>query len=164
MKVILWIVVIGLTYVVQCALIPLATVNGIKPDLLLIVVISTGLLAGKEKGVAIGFFAGLLADIASGGIFGCHTLSKMAIGYGAGMLERKVFKENILLPLLAVMVATVLHSLLMTIILAVMGYKVEIISLVTHNLLPLMAYNIIMAIPIHMLIYKLNYAEMYRAE
>jgi rod shape-determining protein MreD len=164
MKIILWIVVIALTYVVQCSLIPLATVNGIKPDLLLIVVLSTGLLTGKEKGVAVGFFAGMLADIASGGIFGCHTLSKMAIGYGAGMLERKVFKENILLPLLAVMVATVLHTILMTIILVVMGYKIEIIPLLSHNLLPLMAYNIIMAIPIHMLIYKLNYAEMYRTE
>lgn len=164
MKVLLWIVVIALTYVIQCALIPLVTVNGIKPDLLLIVVLSTGLLAGKEKGVAVGFFAGMLADVASGGIFGCHTLSKMAIGYGAGMLERKVFKENILLPLLAVMVATVFHSVLMTLILAVMGYRIELIPLIIHNLLPLMAYNIIMAIPIHMLIYKLNYAEMYRNE
>lgn len=164
MKVAQWIVVIGLLYVIQCSLIPLATINGIKPDLLLIVVLSTGLLTGKEKGVAVGFFAGMLADLASGGVFGCHTLAKMAIGYGAGLLERKVFKENILLPLLAAMVATVIHSALITIILAAMGYKIEVVSLITDNLLPLMAYNIIAAIPVHLLIYKLNYAEMYRTE
>lgn len=164
MKVVLWIVIVALIYVIQCSLIPIATINGIKPDLLLIVVLSTGLLTGKEKGVAVGFFAGMLADLASGGIFGCNTLSKMAIGYGAGMLERKVFKENILLPLLAVMVGTVIHTGLMTVILVIMGYRVELLSLVIHNLLPLMAYNIIVAIPVHILIYKLNYAEMYRTE
>jgi rod shape-determining protein MreD len=164
MKLVLWIGVVGVMYVLQCSLIPLATINGIKPDLLLIVVLSTGLLGGKEKGVAVGFFAGMLADLASGGIFGCHTLSKMAIGYGAGMLERKVFKENILLPLLAVMIATVIHSLLMMIIIMLLGYKIELLLFFTHNLLPLIAYNIIAAIPVHMLIYKLNYAEMYRTE
>ncbi|MBU2699781.1 rod shape-determining protein MreD [Sporomusaceae bacterium BoRhaA] len=164
MKTIVWIVVICLLYILQCALIPLVTLNGIKPDLLLITVLSTGLLVGKEKGVAVGFFAGLLADLASGGVFGSHTLSKMAIGYGAGMLERKVFKENILLPLLAVMVATVIHSVLMTGILVFLGFRVEIISLVMHNLLPLLAYNVIVAVPIHLIIYKINYAEMYRTE
>jgi rod shape-determining protein MreD len=163
-KTIVWIVVVCLLYIVQCALIPMVTLNGIKPDLLLITVLSTGLLVGKEKGVAVGFFAGLLADLASGGVFGSHTLSKMAIGYGAGMLERKVFKENILLPLLAVMVATVIHSVLMTGILVFLGFRVEIISLVMHNLLPLLAYNVIVAVPIHLIIYKINYAEIYRTE
>lgn len=164
MKTIVWIVVVCLLYIVQCALIPLVTLNGIKPDLLLITVLSTGLLVGKEKGVAVGFFAGLLADLASGGVFGSHTLSKMAIGYGAGMLERKVFKENILLPLLAVMVATVIHSVLMAGMLVFLGFRVEIISLVMHNLLPLLAYNVIVAVPIHLIIYKINYAEIYRTE
>jgi rod shape-determining protein MreD len=163
-KTIVWIVVICLLYILQCALIPLVTLNGIKPDLLLITVLSTGLLVGKEKGVAIGFFAGLLADLASGGVFGSHTLSKMAIGYGAGMLERKVFKENILLPLLAVMVATVIHSVLMTGILVFLGFRVEFFSLVLYNLLPLLAYNVIVAVPIHLIIYKINYAEIYRTE
>ena len=164
MRVALWIIVVTLIYVIQCSVIPLVTLNGIKPDLLLIVVLSTGLLAGKERGVAVGFFAGMLADLASGGIFGCHTLVNMVIGYGAGMLERKVFKENILLPLLAVMIATVIYSFLMTAFLVIMGYNINLLSLLNYNLLPLLAYNIIMAIPIHRIIYKLNYAKMYHNE
>ncbi len=164
MKILLWVILAVFLYVVQCSLIPIVTMNGIKPDLLMIAVLSTGLLTGKEKGVAVGFFFGMLADLASGGVFGLHTLSKMAIGYGAGLLERKVFKENILLPLLAVMVATVIHTAFMTVLLAVGGFKVEIFSLIMHNLLPLLAYNVIVAIPIHLLIYKLNYADMYRTE
>ena len=38
-------------------------VNGLKPDLLLIIVVLTSIILGKHHGVTIGFFSGLLEDL-----------------------------------------------------------------------------------------------------
>ena len=40
-------------------------VNGLKPDLLLIIVVLTSIILGKHHGVTIGFFSGLLEDLLS---------------------------------------------------------------------------------------------------
>lgn len=164
MRILCWILVFTGGLLLQCTLLPLIAMNGIKPDILMIMTLSTGLLAGKDKGVAVGFFSGLVTDLASGGIFGCQTLAKMAVGYGAGLLEQKVFKESILLPLLAVMVATVVHSFILVVSIAMMGFSVNFIQFLLHTLLPLLAYNVIFAIPVHFIMYKVIAADLRRAD
>jgi rod shape-determining protein MreD len=145
----IWAVFILLALAVQAALLPFFTYRGMTPDILLIITVSAGLLYGREHGVGIGFFAGLLQDLASGGIFGLNTLPKVLIGLAAGTAERKVFKEHILLPLSAMMVTTVLNYGLILLLLVIFGYKVDFLDAAAHNLLPLLVYNMIFAVPMH---------------
>ena len=155
MNTIIWLCVIVMTIVIQSTLLPLVAIKGICPDILLVVVVSYALLSGKEKGVGMGFFAGLLQDLAFGSIFGINTLSKLATGYIFGLAERQVFKEHILLPVTATAVATVFNGLIMFIVLFLLGYKVEIVSSM-NNILPLVGYNVILAIPVHHIVYRLT--------
>ena len=106
MRTLIWGLLIVLTLVFQATLVPMIAIKGIRPDLLLIIVVSSALLLGQDQGIGMGFFAGLLQDLASG-IFGINILSKIATGYLAGSMERKVFKEKALLPLISVIVATI---------------------------------------------------------
>lgn len=147
------------TIAVQSVLLPLVFSNGTKPDILLIIVVASGLLAGRERGIGIGFFAGAIQDFASGNIFGLNTLSKMATGYVAGMAERKVFKESMVLPVLAIIMATFFNSAIMQALLFLLGYKVELIPLLQHQLLPSLAYNILFCIPVHRLIYRITFGN-----
>lgn len=156
MKTIIWLSVIIVTIIIQSTWLPLVAIHGIYPDALLVIVVSYALLSGKEKGVGMGFFAGLLQDLASGSIFGTITLSKLATGYIFGLAERKVFKEHILLPVAATAVATVLNSLIMFMLLFMLGIKVDIISVAMNNILPLALYNLMIAIPIHHVVYRLT--------
>lgn len=152
----LWALLILLTLVVQTVLLPLVAYQGVTPDLLLIITVSAGLLFGREHGVGIGFFAGLLQDLAAGGIFGLNTLPKLLIGFAAGAVERKVFKEHILLPLAAMMVATMLNYVCILGLLAFFGYKVEFVAAVAHNMLPLAIYNMIFSVPVHWGVHKIG--------
>lgn len=152
----IWIVLLVAFLVLQVTIIPLMAGNVVRPDLLLIVTISSGLLMGKEQGVGIGFFAGLLQDLSSGNIFGLNTLSKMAIGYFFGLAERKVFKEHILLPLLTVMLASIMNHFFMSIFLYIFKYKMDLLAGLSYNLLPIIAYNVCFAIPIHWIVYKIG--------
>lgn len=159
MKPFVWALVVVVTLLIQATLLPLIAVNGVKPDLLLLVVVSSGLLLGREQGVGMGFFAGLLQDLASGNIFGVNALSKTATGYVAGLMERKVFKENILLPLLAVILATVFNSVLTLAVLLVLGFGVDAAAALANTLF-VTAYNAVLAIPAHRAVYRLAGSEL----
>ncbi|BBB89752.1 MAG TPA: rod shape-determining protein MreD [Methylomusa anaerophila] len=152
---VLWSLLLLSCLAFQAAFLPLFLSFGARPDLLLIIVVSAGLLRGKEIGVGVGFFAGILQDLASGNIFGLNTLAKMAAGYIAGLAEGKVFKENILLPLLAVTMATFFNACFVFTLIYFWGYKVEFLFLVFNQVLPTLAYNLAFSIPIHRLIFRL---------
>lgn len=156
MRIVVWGIIILVSLVVQSTIMPMLSFNGIKPDLLLIIVVSASLLLGKEQGVSVGFFSGLLQDLAGGNVFGLNTLSKLITGYVFGMAERKVFKEHILLPVLAMSIATFFNSVISFIIVGLLGYKVQLISAIMNNVLPLMLYNVIVAIPVHQVIYRVS--------
>lgn len=151
MRPVIWGLVLIGTLIVQVTVLPLIAVGGVRPDLLLLVVVSSGLLLGREQGVGTGFFAGLLQDLASGNIFGVSVLSKTAAGYVSGMMERKVFKENVLLPVLAVLIATVLNSVAMVAVLFLLGIKVEIAAAAANTFFVL-GYNAVLSIPVHRLV------------
>ena len=156
MKTLVWIGAVLLTLIIQATLLPLIAYKGIRPDLLLIMVMSAGLLGGKEQGVGVGFFCGVLQDLASGNIFGLNTLSKMATAYAFGLSESKVVKEHLLLPLLAGAVATLIHSTVSFMFLAFVGYKMELLPLLSNQVVPFMVYNVIVSIPMHQLVYRIN--------
>lgn len=154
-----WIGLLLVTVAVQAVLLPFIFTPGTKPDILLIIVVACGLLAGKERAIGIGFFAGLLQDFASGNVFGLNTLSKMATGYTAGLFERKVFKESILLPVLAIILAALFNNVLMQALLFILGYKVAMISTFSYQVLPSLGYNILFCIPVHRLVYRITFGN-----
>ena len=153
MKTIVWGLFVVLLVAVQSTLVPLLAIGGIKPDVLLVITVSAGLLCGKETGVGIGFFGGLLQDLLSGNVFGLNTFTKMVIGYLAGMAERKVFKENIFLPVAAMMIASLLNGLMVHIFIYLRGYAVDWSGAFVHILLPAMAFNMVAAIPLHLIFF-----------
>ena len=156
MSIFLWMGLIIGTLIVQATVIPLIFTGGIRPDLLLIVTVSAGLLFGKERGVGVGFFAGLIQDLGSGGILGLNTLAKLAIGYLSGMIEQKVFKENIFLPLLTITVATFINSFITYVLLFILGQEVDLAAMIVRNLWPVLFYNILFVIPVHRLVCKVS--------
>lgn len=156
MKTLIWFAVVIVALIIQSTVLPIISFHGVCPDLLLVIVVSYSLLSGGEKGLGIGFFAGLLQDLALGNIFGINTLAKMAIGYVFGLAERKVFKENVLLPVVATAVATLIHSLALFMVLFLLGYKVDLLAAMVNVIGPLVGYNILIAIPIHHLVYRVT--------
>lgn len=156
MKTLIWAAALAFGLIIQSTWLPMLAIYGVKPDLLLVAVVSTGLLFGKEAGVGIGFFAGLLQDLLSGNIFGLNILAKMTVGYVFGLAERNVFKENILLPIISAAIASILNSLVMILHLYIFGYDNNPLGMVINGVLPIIAYNMVFAIPVHILIYKCN--------
>jgi rod shape-determining protein MreD len=155
MTALIWLAFIISIVILQASVMPLLAIKGIKPDLMLALVVSTGILFGKDHGVTVGFFGGLVQDLASGGIFGLNTLTKLFVGYLFGSAERKVFKEHLLLPLIAICFASLANGLIMCFVLSVLHYKIFLLPAIVYNIIPTMCYNLIIAVPVHLLVYTI---------
>ncbi|EGO64415.1 rod shape-determining protein MreD [Acetonema longum] len=155
MKALQWILLLLVTVVVQATVVPFVLPFVVRPDLLLVIVVSTGFLCGKERAVGIGFFAGLLQDLATGNLFGIHILSKMAVGYIAGSAERQIFKENLFLPVAGMFIFTLIHGFIALSLLALLGYKAEWLATAFYQLVPMIMYNMAFSIPVHQVVYRL---------
>lgn len=99
-------------FLIQSTLLQHFRVFGIVPNTALIIVVHFSILWGKNRGALIGFFAGLLQDIFVGNVFGANALIYMLLGYNIGMLEKAVFKDNPVTPMLFTALATGLYHLL----------------------------------------------------
>lgn len=136
-------------YVLQSSILPLLAYHGISPNLLLLMTVSFAFLHGPRYGVLMGFIAGLLQDLATGTFFGVDVFSYMSAGFICGKFSDQVFKEQLFLPLLASMVATVAHYFLLVAFLLLLGYRFNIVGHMYETLLPMVCYQFLLAYPVH---------------
>ncbi len=127
-----------------------------KPDLLLVMVIVTALLKGPKIGIVAGFFAGTLQDVFLGVLLGILTITKMAIGGMAGLVEGQIFKENYFLPPVIVFVFTLIHGGLTILISENLLFNIHIISFFKREILPEAFFNGLIAFIIYLAFYKLD--------
>jgi rod shape-determining protein MreD len=138
--------------VLQSTVFAMINYRGIHADLLFLLVISGSLLKGKSYGAVLGFAAGLVQDLASGTFFGSNTLVKLIIGYGLGFIEKQVYKDFALLPVLVSVVATAAGSLLMALIVFLLGNRFDFFDFLLYMMLPAVIQNMIFIYPIHRLL------------
>lgn len=151
-----WSALVISALIIQTTILVDLFINGLKPDLLLIIVVLTSIILGKHHGVTIGFFSGLLEDLASGTFFGLNTLIKMFIGFIFGSVEQQVFKEHRMLPLLAMSIATVLNYVLSLAFLVLLGANINFNMTLLYNLLMVLTYNVIISLFAHKLLYRFS--------
>lgn len=128
---------------------------GMIPDLILVITVCYGLLYGPVKGLFLGLAGGLLLDLAGGGILGIHTLTKAVMGYGAGFLEKTVFKDNILVPVISVTGATLIGEIISYLILTAFDWQGRFFSHILFTVFPLSLYHIILTVPVYYLLLKI---------
>ncbi len=102
------VVVLLVAVIVQTTLASDVRVLGVAPDLLLLVAICGGLVAGSEVGCIFGFLAGLSADVfLTATPFGLSALTYCLVGFGVGVLRNNVLRDSWLLAPIVTFVATV---------------------------------------------------------
>lgn len=139
-------------------------IYGIKPDITLMIVVSFGILKGRNNGAYIGLAAGLLMDIMFGKVFGIYALAYMMTGYVSGMFNEKVFKDSMLPAIMFNGVAVALFQTiiyLFTYLTNNLGYfGLPPVEFILTRLLPLIVYNGILSGPVYKLIYKFEKSEL----
>lgn len=122
-------------------------INGVKPDLVLIMVVVGTLVYGPRIGLVWAFVGGLVLDIFSGGPLGASSLALMAAVLVAGMGHRTLSRYNLIVPIGAMALGTVVYGAAYLGLLTVLQY-VQVaqhslpLGLTVQNILvPALVYN-----------------------
>lgn len=132
------------------------SVLGAQPDLMFLAVVAWGLLSGGREGVIWGFVGGFLLSLFSGAPFALAPCVLMAVGALTGLGRARVYRTQLLFPVLAALIASVMHGLLWLSLLYVSGHTVPWLDTLLGVTLPSMVLNAILVIPVYALLRGLH--------
>lgn len=79
--------------VLQLAVLDDVRVAGVRPELMILLPVVVGLVAGPERGAVVGFVAGLAVDLFAETPFGLSSLTYSIVGYATGMVQSSVIRS-----------------------------------------------------------------------
>lgn len=95
----------------QTSFFPQFIITAVKPDLILLFVLSVGLLKGYREAVAVGIVSGFIVGIISWNIWGFYILAYALAGFGAGLVPEKVEPDNIVIPLVTGIIGSIAYEI-----------------------------------------------------
>ncbi len=137
-------IIIG--YLLQTTLFKAITLAGIVPNILLIITSAFGFMRGKNEGMFIGFFSGLLIDIFFGKIIGFYALVYLFIGFVNGFFRRIFYPEDIKLPMILIGLSDLLYCFLCYIFLFMLRGKLHLGYYFVHVMLPEVVYTVLVTL------------------
>lgn len=147
---------VWICFILQCSVFANFALNGIVPNLMIILTSSFGFMRGEKEGLLIGFFCGLLSDIFFGDILGFYALMLMYIGYINGKFSRVFYPEDIKLPLALIVVSDLSYGILCYILMFLLRGKFHFSYYFTSVILPEALYTIVITIFLYPIILKIN--------
>lgn len=109
----------------QSTVIPHLAIGWVKPDLMLLVVISWSILRGTREGIVWGLVGGIALDLLSGAPFGVFALAMALVSLLTGLGEINVFRTNVALPLATISLATIAYNLVSLFLLQASGWPID---------------------------------------
>lgn len=131
---------------------------GIKPDFTLVLAVLAGLAFGSYDGAVAGFFAALVPDLWGGRYLGVLPAVHLAVGFLAGLVERRVFKENIAVPLSAGILGTLTGNILALLLYRALGVPFPAVLPALSIMLRSSLYNGLLAPFVYVVLIRLRTA------
>jgi rod shape-determining protein MreD len=103
----------------QTTLLPYVAIRGVKPDLVLIILVFVSIRKGAMTGQVSGFAAGLVEDFLSLSPLGFHAFFRTCIGFFYGLTAGNIFIDPILMPPVLVIIATLFKGLVSSLLTAI---------------------------------------------
>ena len=125
----------------QATLAPALRIADVAPDIPLIVVVLLALRRGAEAGCAAGFAAGLLQDVAAGGLLGVQALTKALVGFGIGAAGHRLRVTQPLVQVPGLVLLTIAEALARYTILQLFRFPAPFGELMIYVVLPQALYN-----------------------
>ncbi len=127
-------------------------ISGIRPDALLAVVVSAGVLLGSVKGGLLGVGIGLFMDVLFGKCVGLSAIAYMVAGAAGGMFYQKFYADNVIVPAGVAAVSALLKEHIMMLAVRLSGGTFSYAEMVGAYVLPSMLLTVALTMPVHVLL------------
>lgn len=156
LKILHYTICIYLVVLIQATLADYIKIYGVKPNIVLVFVVSVALLRGNMEGAVIGFFTGLAQDMLSGKILGFYCLLGLYLGAIIGSVNKRLYRENFVVVVFFTFISTVVYEWLVYFLSTFMQNQIDLLypfrSVIFHEAI----YNSIMSILVYIFVMKLN--------
>jgi rod shape-determining protein MreD len=139
--------VLLIAVVLHTAVLPQLRLFGVVPDVLLLAGIAAAITAGAERGAAVAFGAGLLADCFLETPFGLSALAYSLAAYAVGAFQSTILHADRWIPVLTTFMGSALGVLLFAGAGAVLGHEQFISVRLATITLVVAAVNAVLALP-----------------
>ncbi len=148
-RVVIFLMVIA-GYILQTTFFKTIALAGVVPNILMIITASFGFMCGKNEGMYIGFFAGLLIDIFFGGGFiGFYALVYMVIGYLNGIFNYIFYPEDIKLPMILIGTSELFYCFICYVFRFLLRGKLHFNYYFIHIIIPDIVYTILVTLVLY---------------
>jgi len=103
---------------------------------MLILTMSFGLMRGRKEGLLVGFFCGFLADCMFSTVLGPYMFIYMLIGYINGFFHKSYIIEDVLLPLIVIVVDEIIFNLLIYVVFFLLNNRLSLGDYIMKLILP----------------------------
>lgn len=149
-------ILVLVSFILQTTVFRVLDFGGIAPNLMMIVVASSGFIKGDKSGLVMGFFSGLLIDIFFGTYIGFFALIYMYLGFIVGKFHEIFFSQNIAIPIVFITIADFLYGFVCYVLMFLFRTKFNIGYYMSSVIIPEMVYTALIAIFFYPLILHLN--------
>jgi rod shape-determining protein MreD len=132
------------------------SIASIKPNLLVILIVSFGLMRGRRDGMLIGFLCGLLTDLFFESVLGFNAIIYLWVGYFSGYFYRIFYDDDIKTPLLLISVSDVACGIIQYAFRFLMRGRIDFFYYLGRIILPEMFYTLILTIICYRILYAIN--------
>lgn len=153
-KVLFYFFFILLFLLLQTTLIGYTAIYGVTPNILIVFVIVTALVRGNVEGGAAGFFAGFALDMMFGSVLGFYALLGLYLGIATGSINRRLFRENLLVVVFFTFVYSIVYESVVYILNTIMSGNMELLYPLTRVILPEAVYNCLVAVLMYALLIR----------
>lgn len=137
--------ILVISLVLQLTVFNFLKVAGVKPDLILIFVIFNALLNGSRNGAVFGLVGGILQDLITGQFIGLNAISKALTGYIFGLAGKKLYKENIIIPIISLFLGSIFSDLCIYLLGYFINLNSSLLWVFKDKILPAAFYNACLA-------------------
>lgn len=143
-------------YLLQVSLGRAIRLGGIMPNLLVILPVVFGFLNGRNEGMFVGFFAGMMYDLFFSGLFGFSSLVFVYIGYFAGFFYQKYEENEMLVPLAILLLGSFSFGFLSYVGNFLLHNKLNMVYYVSRFILPEVIYTLLVSVALYKPLAYLN--------
>lgn len=136
-------------YLLQTTLISKIAIAGIKPNVLILVVVTVAYRYGKIPGIMMGFLTGLFLDLSEGEYIGYYALIYLLIGYIIGFFDKVYNKDYHIFPIFLVAASDLIYNLMLYTFGFLLRNRLDFPYYLIRIILPEMFYTLILSVVLY---------------
>lgn len=156
MRYLTYAILIIINFILQTTLFEYISIINIKPNTMIILIVSFAFMRNDMEGALIGFFSGLLVDSFFGNFLGINAFIGMCIGFLSGKILNEFYKTAYYIPILLVALFTFSYNIMFFFFRILLSGEPNILPFLKSIIIPEVIYTSLVSIILYKILYYIN--------